>query len=162
MSPKEIIKNQLATGDALLEMFLKDFSDDDCLRQLPEGGQNVTWIHGHLACSDDWILSKLTGSSYQISEAIHGKYKGGSTVSAAASENLGRAEVEALFKEQRGRTMAAIEAADESKWNDPAPEGIPPFFPTVGSVWGMLATHLYWHFGQVTAIRRMLGKPSAF
>jgi len=159
MGPREVIKSQIGTAEYLVEKFTGDLGDDDFLHQLPEGGQTVTWILGHLACTEDWTLHHLTGEPYQIAEDLHGKFKGGSTVETDPSANPSRTEIEGIYREQRARTLAALEQSDESEWDNAAPEGLPEVFPTVGSLWGMTATHVFWHVGQITVIRRLLGKP---
>ena len=159
MSPKDVIKSQIGTSEFLVEKFLSDLSDEDFLHQLPEGGQTVTWVLGHRACTEDWTLHHLTGEPYQIPGDLHEKFKGGSTVETDPTANPSRAEIEGTYRAQRERTMAALEQSDESTWDDPAPEGMPEVFPTIGSLWGMTGTHIFWHVGQITIIRRLLGKP---
>ena len=68
-------------------------------------------------------------------------------------------EVVALYQMQRERTIAGLKASDPASWDDPAPEGVPAAAKTIGGVWGLTASHTFWHVGQLTAIRRMLNKP---
>src|SRR5713226_4752650 len=65
-----------------------------------------------------------------------------------------------LFEDQRKRVIQVLTAEDMSKWGLPAPTGLPVIFKTVGSVWGIVGTHQYWHIGQLMTIRTMLGKPA--
>ena len=71
-----------------------------------------------------------------------------------------RTVVQSMFKEAQAMALQARDAYDLKHWDDPSPEGAPrEFFPTCGSLWSLLPLHTFWHFGQVTVARRLLGKP---
>ena len=158
---KDVLKQQFQMGANLVEMFSSDLSDEEYLFQPTEGGCHLTWILGHLADTQDWAVSQLTGQLRRMSEAWIELFKGGATVFGDASRYPSRAQVEGLFRDTQAATLAALDAFDEARWDDPAPQGVPrDYFPTVGSVWSLLATHTFWHIGQLTVNRRMLGKPA--
>ena len=162
MDAKALLTSQLGSSAWLLGKAAEDLNDADFLAQLPGEGQTANWIYGHLATSEDWFMSKLTGSSLQISADDHERYKAGQALTTDPGAYLSKADVLSLFQTQRERTLGALSKADTSSWDSPAPEGLPPMMETVGSVWGVVGTHSFWHLGQVTAIRRMLGKPPMF
>ncbi len=121
----------------------------------------MNWCLGHLATSEDWFLKLLTGAETALSEDTHAKYKAGQSPTSNAGDYPGKADVWGMFQAQRKRVLAALEKDDPGTWDDPAPEGLPPLFKTRGSIWGLIATHQYWHLGQIMSIRRMVGKPPA-
>ncbi len=64
-----------------------------------------------------------------------------------------------MFGLARTNTLEAIEAADVATWTNPSPDDYPKeFFPTIGAVWGMMATHQFWHIGQITTCRTIMKK----
>ena len=157
---KETVKQQLQMGENLLKMFSSDFSDADGLVQPVEGGCHLIWILGHLATTQDWAVSKLTGQPNRVPQKLIDLFKGGSKVAADAKRYPPRAEVEDLFRQTQAATIKALDVFDEKRWSDPSPDGVPrEYFPTAGSLWGMMGTHTFWHVGQLTDIRRRLGKP---
>jgi uncharacterized damage-inducible protein DinB len=66
-----------------------------------------------------------------------------------------------MFSETRGRTIAFAKTFDMKRLKDPNPQG-GEMFKTVGDLVGLLGGHGFWHFGQLTVNRRMLGKPKMF
>ena len=67
-----------------------------------------------------------------------------------------------MFRNARDHTVEILNAFDDRKWDDPAPEGVPrELFPTMGAVWGMQATHQFWHIGHITACRAAMKKKPA-
>ena len=157
---KELVKQQLQMGENLLKMFSSDFSEAECLAPPVEGGCHLIWILGHVAGTQEWAVSKLTGQAVRMPPNLVELFKGGSKVSVDAKRYPSRAEVEDLSRRAQAATIKALDAFDEKRWSDPSPEGVPrDYFPTAGSLWGMMGTHTFWHVGQLTDIRRRLGKP---
>lgn len=156
MTVKDLVLNQLESSKWLYDKFVEDFTDEDA-RFMPKGGNHLNWILAHLAVSEDSITAKLAGKPMQLSEALHKTYAGGTTC--RADDGMTRAEALKLYNESHRRTCAFIKSFDESRLGDKSPEGMPPLFPTVGAVLGLLGTHPFWHFGQLTVIRNLLGKP---
>ncbi|MBI2192752.1 MAG: DinB family protein [Planctomycetes bacterium] len=159
MNAKAVVKSQLQSGDELIGKFTQDLTEEEFLFTLPNDGQSVIWILGHLACTEDWALHGLTGSAYQLPEDLHAKVAFRSKPSGRAEDYPRRKEIEKLFRAQRRRTLSALRKSKLREWKQPAPQGFPPSFPSVGALWAMLGSHLYWHIGQITVIRRMLKKP---
>ena len=58
-----------------------------------------------------------------------------------------------------GGTLSLLEAFPESDFALPAPESFRKMFPTMGSIFILIATHPMMHAGQFVPIRRALGKP---
>ena len=157
MTAKELIINQLQTSKWLFDSFSRDFSDADAQVQPCENGNHLNWMFVHMAVSEDSMIATLTGQPKKLSESLHKSYGGGSTCK--ADDGMTRAEALKLFNEAHARTEEFVKNFDESRYGDMAPEGFPPLFPTVGGVIGLLGTHPFWHFGQLTVNRTMLNKP---
>jgi hypothetical protein len=160
LSPNDVIAHQLQMGANLFKMFTSDLSDEEYLFQPTEGGCHLLWILGHLAHTQEWALTNLAGQPSRMPKEMQELFSGGSTVYGDASRYPSPTEVQDLFAGTQERMLAALAAFDTARWSDPSPEGIPhEFFPTLGSMWEMLAVHTFWHFGQLTVNRRMMGKP---
>ncbi|MGD2111476.1 MAG: DinB family protein [Phycisphaerae bacterium] len=157
---KHVILAQMQLGQTLIEMFTKDLSDSDYFEIPAPGANHVGWVLAHLACTEDWAVAAITGLPERIPRPTHELVKGGSTCIADASVYPARTDLDELFKNARAHTIESLEAFDLSKWDDASPDDMPEqYIPTVGSVWGMQATHQFWHIGQITVCRAALGKP---
>ena len=103
------------------------------------------------------MVSQLSGNPRRLSETLHTNYTGGSVCK--ADDGMTFAEARKLYNESHIRTLEFVKNFDDSRYDAKPPEGFPPMFTNVGAVMGLLATHPFWHFGQLTVNRKMLGKP---
>lgn len=158
MTAKDVVLSQLRAAHWLYENFMKDMSDADMRYQPCPDGIHAVWMLMHLAVSNDRMIAGLSGQPKQMPAEIEVRYAGGSTC--RADETLGKADAWKHFDAQMKRAIDFVSTFPESKYVDPAPPKMPPQFPTVGAVIGLLAAHPYWHFGQLTVNRRMLNKPN--
>lgn len=157
MTVKELITNQLQASKFLFDAFSKDFTDADAQVQPCPNGNHLNWMLVHMAVSEDSMIAALTGQPKKLSEALHKSYGGGSVCK--ADDGMTRAEALKLYGDSLNRTLDFVKTFDESRYNEKAPAGFPPLFPTVGSVLGLLAAHPFWHVGQLTVNRQFLKKP---
>jgi len=161
-SKKDVILNQFATSEFLYTKLTADLSDDEYFKVPMDGTNHVAWCLGHMAVSEDRMAAAATGTEPRTSEAIQDLFKGGSTCHADASKYPSRAEIDAMFRDRRTNTVEKLQAFDESKWSDPAPEAMKSdLFPTLGAIWTLMGTHPFWHVGHVTVCRAALGKGQA-
>lgn len=157
---KDVILAQLESGQMILDMFTKDLTDAEYYEPPMAGGNHTAWVLGHLACTEDWAVGAIAGSGPRLPQATHKLFNGQSTCVAESSKYPPPNDLEEMFRNARAHTVEILKAFDDRKWDDPAPEGVPrEFFPTMGAVWGMQATHQFWHIGHVSACRTALGKP---
>jgi len=156
---KDVILEQLGMGDYLFNQFTADLSDEEYFKAPVPRANHAGWIIGHIAVSEDSLVAAATGKPKRIPEATQDLFKGGSTCKAEASVYPSRKQIDELYKNTRAHTLEALKASDESKWSAPSPEGFTKeVFPTMGSIWGLLSTHQYWHIGQLTVCRAAMNK----
>lgn len=160
MSPKEVVLNQLVMCHSLYESAVKDLSEADMRHQPFAGASHVNWILAHLAVSEDSMIAQLLGKENRLSPELHKNYSGGSVC--RADDGLTKAEAWKLFTEQGKLTAEFIKTFPESRYDEASPEKLRGFVPTIGGVVGLLSTHPYWHFGQVTFNRRAMKKAPLF
>jgi len=156
---KDLILNQLQSGAYMIEKFTADLSDAEYFKPPIEGANHAGWVLGHLACTEDWAVGLASGSAMRIPQATHALFKGGSKCLADASKYPSRKALDELFLNTRAHTIEALKTFDQSKFPNPAPEGLPKeLFPTLGAVWGLQATHQFWHIGQISVCRVAMKK----
>ena len=158
-SGKDIVAGQLAVGQYLIEKFTGDLTDEEFFTAPVSGANHAGWVLGHIAVSEDSLCAVATGSDKRIPEATQKLFGGESECSNERSKYPSRKEIEELYRRTRAHTLEALKSFDEGKWDDPSPEGWPKeVFPTLGSMWSMQGTHLFWHIGQITVCRQALKK----
>ena len=158
---KEVILDQLRSGQYILEKFTADLSDAEYFKPPVEGANHAAWLLGHVACSEDSLVSQITGGAKRIPDATHELFKDGSTCVGDASKYPSRAQIDKLFRDSRANTMEALTRYDDRQWDEPSPEGWDKsVFPTMGAMWGLQGTHQFWHLGQLTVCRQVMRKKS--
>ena len=159
-SPKDTIKFQLGTAAALIEKFTADLSDEEYFKAPIPGANHAAWIVGHLAVSADSLAAGACGGKMRFPQEMHDLFNGQSECKADASIYPSRKDIEEMFTNSNAHTIEDLTTFDESKWDDPSPDSMPKdFFPTVGTMWGMVGAHPFWHIGQLTTNRVAMGKP---
>lgn len=158
-SMKDVILGQLQTSGWLLDQMLADLTDAEFFCPAVPGSNHAAWILGHIATSEESLTCKIVGRTPAFDEPLMKMFGGQSKCLPDASRYPSVADIKAMFRNARERTVQTLKAFDEKHWNDPSPEGLPrDFFPTKGSVWALQGTHAYWHIGQLTTCRVALGK----
>lgn len=156
----DVISTQLKLNTGLFEQFSSDFSEDDAKFMPAEGSVHLNWILCHLAVSADQMVAKISGQPQTLSPELHEAYKGGSKC--RKDDGMTRGEAWRLFTKTQEATIGYIRNLDERQLSEAAPGTPNPMFKTIGDYVALLGAHGYWHFGQLTVIRRMLGKPAKF
>lgn len=161
-SLRDVILGQIQMGQMLFEMFIEDFSDEEYFRPPFAGANHAAWIFGHIARTEDWAVALIMGTKQRIPAAMHELFDG-EACDADTSKYPTRKEIDELYRNSRGNLLEVLGSFDESRWDEPSPDGAPKkFFPTIGSIWGMQATHQFWHIGQLTVCRKAFGKKKVF
>ena len=58
--------------------------------------------------------------------------------------------------------LAALAATPETDLDQPSPEPMREYAPTIGVVFNLVGMHMMMHAGQFVPVRRKLGKPVLF
>lgn len=158
-TPRDVVVEQLRMGGRLLDMLTADLCEADWFTPAAPHTNHTAWVLGHLAVSEDSMVSKISGKPMRLTPAMHELFNGKSKCHAEAARYPAVKEIQEMFREQRAHTLEAAMTFDNARWGEPAPEGVPrDFFPTLGSFWGLIGAHQFWHIGQVTTCRKVLGK----
>lgn len=156
---KDVLIDQFRVGSMLIEHFTADLTDKEYFVAPMEGTNHTAWVLGHIATIEDQAVARLTGTAQRIPEATASLFAPGSKCVPDAEVYPSRDELDEMFRTARSSIVEAIKSFDESRWDDPAPEGSPSMFATVGTYWAMQGAHQFWHIGHLTACRVALNKP---
>ena len=163
MNAKETIKQSMDLALNVLGGLLDDLSDDELLIRPAGKANHIAWQLGHLISSERQLTEGVCpGSCPELPEGFadaHGKEQ-------AASDSregfLTKREYVDLYQKQRAATLKALDALPDADLDNEATEFIRQICPNVAGVFALQSAHQMWHIGQLTVLRRQLGKPVVF
>jgi hypothetical protein len=148
-------------GMFIMSSYLKDLSDADLM--IRPGGPNanhLAWQLGHLIQSEHEMMNAVCPNAMPALPAgfaaAHGRDM---TKDDDTSKFLKKEEYLNLLSQQRDATLKALRDLPDAGLDQPAPERMRSYAPTVGAVFRLCGEHLTMHCGQFAVVRRMLGKP---
>lgn len=164
MNAIDVLRSSLGSSRMMIEMILSDFSDADLLVRPVPNANHFAWQLGHLIASERAIVLE------QIPDAKMPKLPAGfaeahskeTSSSDDAATFRSKDEYVSLLGTMREASIAALEKLKESDLNRPTQGNMASFFPTLGTIFSMLADHIMMHLGQASVIRRKLSKPVLF
>jgi uncharacterized damage-inducible protein DinB len=162
MNAKDAFRQSYETSDMVVRAYLDDLGDADLLVRSVPGANHIAWQLGHLITSTHHMLAGLGQAVPALPDGFteaHGKEAAGRDDPARFST---KAQYLALMDQVKAAVTAAIETTREAKLDDPGPEAMRDYAPTVGAVLLLLGNHWMMHAGQFVPIRRKLGRPPLF
>lgn len=162
MTAKDLIRGALATSEMIMARYLDGLKKEDLLIRAVPGMNHIAWQVGHLIDSERGMVEAIRpGSSPALPEGFGETYSTKNTSDDDATKFLAPEEYLAIWKTQRGATVALLNSLPDDEL-DRADPNFPPFAPTVGQLLHLAANHPVLHAGQFVAVRRKLGLPIAF
>ena len=144
----------------VLKSYLGDLSDAELMTRPGPGCNHLAWQLGHLISAEVGLLKDISSQPPAELPAgfteQHGKDKTGEN---DPTKFLTKQQYLDLFDQVRVKTVAALESMSDADFAKPSPERFRKFFPTVGDMMVLIATHPMMHAGQFAVTRRVLGKP---
>jgi hypothetical protein len=162
MSLKNHLRWQIEQNHWIAMAYVQDLTDADLMLRPVPGMNHIAWQLGHLITSSN----KMLGMLGQPTPALPAGFAEGYTTETAASDDAKKFATKDVYLDLAGKTkaasLAAVDAIPESKLDDPGPEPMREYAPTVAALLSMLGGHWVMHCGQFVAVRRKLGKPPLF
>ena len=162
MSLKNHIRWQIEQNHWITMAYVQDLADADFLLRPVPGMNHIAWQMGHLITSSKNMLESLG----QPAPALPPGFAESSIKEMAASNDPAKFATKDVYLDLAAKTkaasLAALDAIPESKLDDPGPEPMREYAPTVAAVLTMLGGHWLMHAGQFVAVRRKVGKPPIF
>jgi uncharacterized damage-inducible protein DinB len=161
MTGRDAILFNLRSSGNLLQMFTADLSREELHHRVVPDANCAAWLLGHMVLSERRGLALLGVDegkmpplpSIEFAETFARDETG------PHRDDYGEAtELPALFDAHRKEVIAAVEAADDDAFTKPLPQKS-PVAETTGELLLFFAVHVATHLGQISTIRRSLGKP---
>lgn len=144
---------------SLTSGLLDGLSDEQLTSRAGGAGNHALWIMGHIAVSDDMLISMVAGEPGVLPESYGKLFGPGSEPSEDASAYPSRGELLDAMDKSRQRAIAWTESLDESSARQPTPKQLQQLAPDMITLPISLAMHEFVHTGQLTAVRASLGIP---
>ena len=159
MTPNDIIAKALANSQALLHRYVADLTPQEYLHRPTAKANCAAWTIGHLALTDRRCLANTfgVGDLPPLPEGFEKTFSRDEGCPEAAS--FGDVSMlMPLFDQHRNRLIDAVKRAAPEQIAKPL-EKPHPMFANAGEQALFMAIHTSMHAGQITIIRRSLGRP---
>lgn len=157
-TPNDIIVNSLTGSQMLLHRYVDDLQPAEFLHRTSPKANCAAWMIGHLVQTDRRVLTVLGVTDLPaLPDGFEQRF--GRDEATALAANFGDVStLMPLFDQHRARLIDAIRRASAEQLDKPV-ETTRPMFKTVGEFANFMGMHTALHAGQITLIRRSLGKP---
>jgi uncharacterized damage-inducible protein DinB len=156
----EVIAHSLRSSKGLLHRYTEDLKPEEYLHRTTAKANCVAWLIGHLTLTDRRVLER-----FGVPDDALPKLPEGFTKRFSRDEGCPQAAdfgdvsiLLPLFDSHRDLLIRTIERATAEQLNKPLEKAM-PMFSTPGELASFMSLHTAMHAGQITMIRRSLGKP---
>jgi len=156
-SPAEAIAHSLANSRMMLHRFTDDLTPAEYLHRATPKANCVAWLIGHIALADRRMLELLGVEPPKLPEGFAKQFSRDEGCP-QAGEFGEVSRLLPIFDQHRDLLIGAVTKATPAQLDKPT-ERVMPVFKNVGECINFMALHTAMHAGQITLIRRSLGKP---
>lgn len=158
MYAKDRFRRQLTSARSLSEKLLADFrTPEDWTHQVHPGANHALWFVGHMATTDNFLISLLAPEKANNSESLTSLFGMGSQPSREVSKYPPVEELLETMRERRRLLLEILDGLSEDDLANKTPKGAPDFTPDFASVFELAIWHEGLHSGQLSLVRRSLG-----
>lgn len=164
MNGTDAIRIAMNSATYVLNLSLSDLSDADLLLRPVANANHIAWQLGHLISGERYLVTQQLPEA-RYPELTADFLKNHSKEAAQADGPAGfltKSEYQSLFEQVRSATLAVLDSLSDADLDRPTLGQIAGFAPKLGGVLMLVANHPHMHIGQITVVRRLLGKPVLF
>ena len=159
MTQNELLAAGYRMGRQMVHMMCADLTEEEFRHQPVPGANSPAWIVGHLAVTARRTAERLGATDLPVLAEEYGGRFGVTRKPAGEQADLGtKAELLALFDACVEKAMAAVRGLPADALDGPPPNR-GPFATTYGEAVLFGSLHVTMHCGQLSTVRRSLGKP---
>jgi len=163
MKAHDAIKLNIGGRDMVALPYIEDLTDDQLMMRPHPECNHLIWQIGHLIGSEHAMVEGVApGSMPPLPAGFTDKYTAETAKSDDQADFHTKAELLQLLAEQSAATLTALDKLSEADLDQPAPESMQSYAPTVGAAFSLVGTHWLMHAGQWVIVRRQLGKPPLY
>ncbi|MBA4107801.1 MAG: DinB family protein [Pirellula sp.] len=160
MDAKQAIESAMNSGLTVLNKYVSDLDDADLMERPGPGCNCLAWQLGHLIAAESSLVNIVCpGQGAVLPEGFAEKHAKDQCGVDDPAQFLSRDEYLKLYDQVRVASKKALAELPAERLDEPAPERFRSIFPTMGSVFLLIASHPMMHAGQFVPVRRRKGKP---
>jgi hypothetical protein len=159
MTPNDVLANAYTMAARLFHRMVDDLTPDEFLRQPVPGANSAAWVVGHLTNTLRNSLRRLGGTDLpELPTGLAGKFVATKQAAGEQTDLGDPKELLRLFDGYVDRLIALLRTLPVDRLAT-VPEVRPPLATNLGEAIQFGALHIAMHTGQLSTIRRSLGKP---
>ena len=156
----DAVAHSLVTSQRLINRFCEDLKPEEYLHRPCSGGNNTAWILGHLILTDRLALARAGVSDLPALPAEFEKRFGRDEAASKATEFGDVTILLPLFHRHRELLIEAVREMSPAALEKPLDKPHPLYgSQTWEAIHFASGVHTATHVGQITIIRRSMGKP---
>lgn len=156
--PNDTIAYALTASQTLLKRYLEDLKPEEYTHRPAPKANCAAWLVGHLILTERQALKRMGVTDLPaLPDGFEQRFARDDTAPFACDFG-DPAALLPLFDQHRQRLIDAVKSAPPQQLAEPV-EKPHPLFKNTGEVAHFMAIHTTMHAGQVTIIRRSLGRP---
>ncbi|QDU64785.1 DinB superfamily protein [Planctomycetes bacterium Pan216] len=160
MNAKDVLRADLSRAHMMLKMLLGDLSDEDLLLRAVPGCNHLAWQLGHLIATEHQVGEMIEEGAMPMLPAGFIDQHGDDTASLDDPDAfLSKEAYLELYEKQRETFLGMLDRIEEARLDEPSPERMKRLAPNIGEMFHLMGSHELNHVGQITPVRRKLGKP---
>lgn len=158
MSLQQRLQRQLLSTRQMSEKLLADFkTPTEWVHQVHPGCNHALWFVGHMANTDNFLLSLVAPDKAISLEGFAPRFGMGSQPTNQPDQYPPPEQVLTTMRERRTKLLGVLDSLTDEDLAKKTPAGAPEFLPDVASVFEMAIWHEGLHAGQLSVTRRALG-----
>ena len=164
MATKDLLKGSLELSQFMTQMLLADFTDAELLIRPVEGANHIAWQLGHVIHAETRLLGAIPDAMpFPLPEGFAERHAKDKSKLDSPSEFQTKAEYLELWGHVRATSIQVLMGLNDQQFSLPNPSPTSArLAPTIGGIFLLMGNHAMMHMGQVTVVRRKLGKPTLF
>ena len=163
MLAKDVAATALKSTQNMLGMYISDLSDADLLVRPVPGANHTAWQLGHLIASESMLKKQYPHFVYpELPAGFVEQHKPTTASMEPAKGFASKEEYLKLFNAARNATLANLASCSDADLDKPTEGNMAGFAPNLAAMFLLISNHVLMHAGQVTVVRRLLGKPVLF
>jgi len=157
---QEAIAYSLRSSKLMFHRYLDDLKPEEFQHRPCLGANNASWIVGHLTCIDRAQLEKLEAQPLPaLPEGFTDRFATTRAAATGTTADFGNPhDLIKYFDQHRDLLIKTVEHLPASVLNSPPPF-VSPLFSDRGESLLFVGLHNAMHLGQLSIIRRSLGRP---
>ncbi len=157
-SPNDIVVSSLAISQKLLNRYCEDLKPDEYLHRPCTGANCAAWLIGHLILTERMALKRVGATDVPALPDGFEKRFARDPEAPKAIEFGDVSFLMSLFNQHRQLLIDTVNRLPPEALDKPV-EKPHPMFNTIGEAVNFMGAHTSMHAGQITMIRRSLGRP---